>query len=126
MHAELRGCYIKEAGTYKASLQAHVLQHGYPDISPAGEVHYCVPIMDERQQEFIEHAQVLILGEVPPVRGIPAGKSQGSSLKCLLIKQSRSQTFSIPRTPTLCSGMTMGTPDVCHAGKVHTKSLMRI
>lgn len=49
MHAELRGCYIKEAGTYKAGLQAHVLQHGYPDICPAGEVHYCIPIMDERQ-----------------------------------------------------------------------------
>ncbi len=79
MHAELGGCYTKEAGTYKASLQAHVLQHGYPDICPAGKVHHCVSIMDEGQQEFIEHAQVLILGEVPPVRGVPASETQRSS-----------------------------------------------
>ena len=54
-------------GTYNALLQAGALEHGHPDIGPAGEVHNRVPVLQVGQQELVQGLQVAGLREVAPV-----------------------------------------------------------
>ena len=53
--------------THNALLQAGCLEHGAPDIGPAGEVNNGVPLTDVGQQEPIQRLQVVALCEVAPI-----------------------------------------------------------
>ena len=68
----MEGVSAGRGSTYNALLQACALQHGHPDIGPAGKVHDRVLVLQVGQQEVVQGLQVAGLREVAAVRGVPA------------------------------------------------------